>query len=247
MYCYCTVVARAPMRAQASHRSEMVNELLLGETVELLEKQHDFLRVKAQFDGYEGWVQHSQLWLLRGEIPEALGYVTRHTAQIRVNYTWVPVPFGTPFFAADAMSFSGSVFELRYDEVGADATPTLREIWKVFEGAPYLWGGKTPWGTDCSGFVQQVFKVLGQKLPRDAWQQAQLGTTVDFLEAALPGDLAFFDNSEGKIIHVGILIDDHAIVHSSGNVRVDKIDHHGIINNTTGKRTHQLRTIKRLG
>jgi cell wall-associated NlpC family hydrolase len=111
---------------------------------------------------------------------------------------------------------------------------------------PYLWGGRTNWGIDCSGFVQTVFKLNGIDLPRDAYQQAEHGETLGFLEEAQPGDLAFFDNEAGRITHVGILLGQGKIIHASGNVRIDPIDHHGIIHQEWGKRTHRLRTIKNL-
>lgn len=245
---YCCIVSRAPMRAQPSHRAEMVNELLLGETADALEIQQDFVLVRAHFDGYEGWVQGNQLWALAGPAPMATGYITRHSGTILLNDNLIPVPFGTPIFDKDAMPFDGSFgnLYLRNAAANAESIELGLQLWKVFDGAPYLWGGKTPWGTDCSGFVQQLYKLWGQTLPRDAWQQALLGETVDFLEAAQPGDLAFFDNAEGRITHVGLLLGNRSIVHASGNVHVDSIDTHGITHHLTGKRTHQLRVIKRL-
>lgn len=111
---------------------------------------------------------------------------------------------------------------------------------------PYLWGGRTNWGIDCSGFVQTVFKLNGIDLPRDAYQQAEKGQTLGFLEEAQPGDLAFFDNEMGRITHVGILLGKGKIIHASGNVRIDPIDHHGIVHQEWGRRTHRLRTIKNL-
>jgi cell wall-associated NlpC family hydrolase len=110
---------------------------------------------------------------------------------------------------------------------------------------PYLWGGKSVFGTDCSGFVQQVFKMAGIWLPRDSGDQAELGETVEFVQAARLGDLAYFDNEEGRIIHVGIMLNENTIIHSSGYVHVDRIDHAGIIHHLTGARTHKLRIIKR--
>jgi gamma-D-glutamyl-L-lysine dipeptidyl-peptidase len=114
-----------------------------------------------------------------------------------------------------------------------------------FLDTPYLWGGKTACGIDCSGFSQQVFKQFGIKLPRDSYQQAEAGEVVGFLMEAQCGDLAFFDNEEGRITHVGIMLGNDEIIHSSGKVRIDKIDSQGIINSETGARTHKLRIIKR--
>jgi cell wall-associated NlpC family hydrolase len=115
----------------------------------------------------------------------------------------------------------------------------------MYLNAPYLWGGRSPFGVDCSGFTQMVYKMSGLPIRRDAWQQAEQGVTINLLEEALPGDLAFFDNAEGRITHVGILLPGNKIIHASGRVRIDKIDHHGIFNETQQKYTHKLRVIKR--
>jgi cell wall-associated NlpC family hydrolase len=114
---------------------------------------------------------------------------------------------------------------------------------------PYRWGGRSPLGIDCSGFVQNVFLVMGTELPRDAWQQAEKGETVAFVEEAQTGDLAYFDNAEGSITHVGIVIREEEkllIIHASGKVRIDKLDHQGIFAEDTEEYTHQLRLIKRI-
>jgi cell wall-associated NlpC family hydrolase len=116
----------------------------------------------------------------------------------------------------------------------------------LYENVPYLWGGKSSFGIDCSGFVQQVFKLFGKHLLRDTYQQATQGESIGFLQEVQCGDLAFFDNAEGRIVHVGILLNSETIIHASGNVRVDTMDSYGIINRNTGMRTHQLRVIKRV-
>jgi cell wall-associated NlpC family hydrolase len=90
-----------------------------------------------------------------------------------------------------------------------------------------------------------VYKFLNIYLPRDSWQQAELGETIEFLTKANCGDLCFFDSEEGRITHVGILLDNNTIIHSSGKVRIDKIDSAGITNSDTGQQTHKLKLIKR--
>lgn len=122
---------------------------------------------------------------------------------------------------------------------------TIEQLARTYLEIPYLWGGKSCAGIDCSGFSQQLFKAFGIKLPRDAWQQAELGEVVGFLQEAVCGDLAFFDNPEGRITHVGVMLNPQQVIHASGKVRIDPIDTQGIINAETGQRTHHLRIIKR--
>jgi hypothetical protein len=116
----------------------------------------------------------------------------------------------------------------------------------LYLNAPYLWGGKTPFGIDCSGFTQMVYKLNGYQLLRDASQQASQGEVLSFIEESEPGDLAFFDNEEGHIIHVGIILENNYIIHASGKVRVDRLDHLGIYNAETNRHTHRLRVIKKI-
>ena len=116
----------------------------------------------------------------------------------------------------------------------------------LYLNAPYLWGGKTPFGIDCSGFTQMVYKLNGYKLLRDVSQQATQGEALSFIEESQPGDLAFFDNSEGEIVHVGIIMKDNYIIHAYGKVRIDRLDQSGIYNTEARKHTHKLRVIKKI-
>ena len=116
----------------------------------------------------------------------------------------------------------------------------------LYLNTPYLWGGKTPFGIDCSGFVQMVYKLNGFNILRDASQQASQGDALSFIEESEPGDLAFFDNNEGDIIHVGIIMKDHKIIHAHGKVRIDLLDQSGIYNVDTKTHSHKLRVIKKI-
>ena len=116
----------------------------------------------------------------------------------------------------------------------------------MYLNTPYLWGGKTPFGIDCSGFSQMVYKLNGYNLLRDAYQQATQGEILSFIEESEAGDLAFFDNEEGKITHVGIIMNDNYIIHAHGKVRIDRLDHFGIMNIDTMRHTHKLRIITKV-
>lgn len=195
---FCWLVA-VPMRAMPSHRAEMVNQLLQDDTVELLDKEGEWLKVRSLYDGYEGWVNYKQL--RSGEAPRK--------------------PFA-------AWHSSDPVTEA-----------------EGFLGTPYLWGGRTAAGIDCSGLMQVAFGRCGIWLPRDASQQAGCGEEVPF-EALRRGDLAFFSNAEGKIVHVGVATGDGKIVHSSGWVRKEPLERQGIVDQTTGQYSHHFALARRI-
>lgn len=245
------IAAVCPMRSEASHRSEMVSQLLFGEGAEVLEVTKDFIKIKCLYDGYEGWTQVSQLAEVDEEIAKAApaGYTFKRNTVVMLNDTPMYVSLATPvfentFFGKHKVKYTDdetALFDARYftEEV-------IKMVALLYENVPYLWGGKSSFGIDCSGLVQQVFKIFGKPLLRDAYQQAMQGESIGFLQEVQCGDLAFFDNAEGKIVHVGILLNSEEIIHASGNVRVDTINSYGIINRNTGLRTHNLRLIKRV-
>jgi len=247
-----------PVRVEPSHRSEMSTELLFGELFEIIEKTEDWVKIKMVYDNYEGWISDKQYLPLYNETFENLtsfsSCTTLDIVQLLVNETkkyMIPLVIGStlPFIANksfylndDKYIFEGNV---RSDKDAVDKSKIVENAYNYLN-APYLWGGRTPFGIDCSGFVQMVYKLSGIKLPRDAAQQAEQGTAINFISEAAPGDLAFFDNDEGLITHVGIILSDANIIHSSGHVHIDTLDHQGIYNNTLKKYTHKLRIIKRI-
>lgn len=247
-------VPAAPVRRKPSHRKEMVNQLVFGETVKVLKQKGGlWVKVRSLHDGYEGWLTNT---LLR-EVDENFAnsraaFVTTEmlgTITLGDKKIYVPAGSSLPFFdngrgrlADEEYNFNG--FCRNRDEMKAE-TELIRKLVTAWLNAPYLWGGRTPMGVDCSGFTQVLYKIMGVDLPRDAWQQAQEGKAVKKLEEALPGDLAFFDNKE-DIVHTGILLGDDTIIHASGKVRIDGISRKGIINAETGKRTLRLRAIRRV-
>jgi len=245
------VAAVCPMRKEASHASEMVSQLLLGEVGEVLQETTDFIKLTCLYDGYEGWCAKSQLANVADMAAfNITTFVARRNAAGLVNGANVPLSIASPVFAKT----STDGYTLAFEE-GIITNATLRDepgdvfikqLAYEYINTPYLWGGKSSFGIDCSGFTQQVFKMLDVHLLRDAYQQATQGVALDNLSDAACGDLAFFANDAGRITHVGILLDSSTIIHASGYVRIDKIDDEGIVHSVTGKRTHKLREVRRV-
>jgi cell wall-associated NlpC family hydrolase len=242
------IVPVAPIRAEGSHMAEMVSQILLGETATVISETKDFYQIQMHQDGYEGWCQKLQLQILQeGAIIITKGYTSKWVTSAVLNGQDVQLPLGTPIVSPAQANFELSYADAVLDPLNNTFNPAALEIVaKQFLGTAYLWGGRTLFGIDCSGFVQMVFKLFNINLPRDAYQQAEVGEDVGFLAEAKTGDLAFFDNEQGKITHVGILLSPQSIIHASAIVRIDPIDQAGIVSSSSGLRTHQLRTIRRI-
>lgn len=237
-----------PVREASSHRAEMISQLLFGDSFTILQQEPDWLFVRNTFDGYQGWIERKQISIVYED--EFLKWnnrpkfvVNNPTAVIRCEDTPMMIPGGVSLPIENSFTISNQQFiHPLTKENGLDIVSLVMQ----FINTPYLWGGKTVMGFDCSGFSQIVFKIIGFELPRDAFQQAEIGTVVDFLQEVVAGDLAYFHNSEGRITHVGILISPTQIIHCSGSVRIDQMDHHGIYNKQLGVYSHELRFIKRV-
>ncbi len=244
------------VKKEASHTSEMTNQLLFGDTVEILDKHENWLYIQSDYDGYCGWILNSHVINLTDEqftiFKENSKWVTsdfiNHLSSI-ISDTDVTLFAGSTLAFNDAEEvILGDEIYICDDEVSkpvADLDLIIGSA-MMFNNVPYLWGGRSFAGIDCSGLTQIVFKINGIKLFRDAHQQAEQGETINMINEALVGDLFFFDNDEGKITHVGIYLGDNKIIHASGRVRIDTIDHQGIFNNELNTYTHKLRLIKRM-
>jgi hypothetical protein len=252
MFGICNL-AIIPLRFEPSDRSEIVSQVLFGEHFEVLEELKQWRRIRLHYDNYEGWVDSKQFQI----ISEA-DYITLSKEPIVLNAdlidyisapnnTLLPIPLGASLSFLNHSNINSAHFEFDGTKTsGIQDKNKLINTAFMYLNAPYLWGGKTPFGIDCSGFTQMVYKLNGHYLHRDASQQATQGDALSFIEESEPGDLAFFDNEEGNIIHVGIIMENNYIIHASGKVRVDRLDHLGIFNPETQKHTHKLRVIKKV-
>lgn len=245
------------VRREPAETSEMTTQILFGETYEVIEEQDTWLKVRLDYDGYEGWIDaklHRNIFgpevdsWRRGKkwiVPGPFAHIIREGERSPMI-----IPGGSEiYFNSDGLS-NFTIGDRSYTLTGNHnpnrPTGTIEEIAMTFYSAPYLWGGRSFYGIDCSGFAQVVFKIAGKRIPRDASQQVNEGTVVNFVEEAHAGDLAFFDKGDGRITHVGICFGRGEIIHASGSVRIDRLDHQGIYSTRSNKYTHSLRTIKRI-
>ncbi|PLX10558.1 MAG: hydrolase Nlp/P60 [Marinilabiliales bacterium] len=243
------------VRERPSERSEMTNQLLFGDLFEILEKKDEWCLIKTIDDNYEGWANSLQLDLISESDFSAYknskrvySLSTSNTAKRKESNNSYQYTFGSRLVLFDNNSFEiDGIKYLNEGKTTLDLSDlSLIDIAKFYLGSPYLWGGRSIFGIDCSGFVQICFKITGTLLPRDASQQVNYGETVNFIEETQVGDLAFFENEEGAIVHVGILLNNKSIIHASGYVKIDDIDHNGIFNKKLNRYTHKLRIIKRI-
>ena len=252
MFAICNL-AIIPLRAEPSDRSEIVSQVLFGEHFEVLIVDKQWSRIKLQYDNYEGWVDTKQYQLISENSYKQLSKDAIILSSDLVEYVstpnniLIPIPLGASLSFLNHSEINTENFDFEGMRVsGVKAKTDIINTAFMYLNAPYLWGGKTPFGIDCSGFTQMVYKLNGYTLLRDASQQSTQGEALSFIEESETGDLAFFDNEEGNIIHVGIIMDNNYIIHASGKVRIDRLDHLGIYNAELNKHTHRLRVIKKI-
>jgi gamma-D-glutamyl-L-lysine dipeptidyl-peptidase len=241
-----------PLRSAPTHKSEMLSQLLFGEKYRLVDRSGSWLKVKTLFDNYHGWIDMDHLQCTVDENISRGHVLNRSLLCYKNDKTKMVLEAGCEIFDPD---FNNKLFSVgkniyntcpEFSENFISTNDSLPEIAMKFINSPYIWGGRIPSGIDCSGLTQLAYKIYRIPIARDATDQAEEGTTIDFIDEAIPGDLAFFDNSRGMISHVGMIISKGLIIHASGRVRIDSVDHHGIFKNEINGYSHNLRTIKRI-
>lgn len=252
-YALCAVPVCA-VRSNPGHEQELGSQLLFGEAVEIRSVENDWAGICCLQDGYEGWCMLNQLVAVNEAIigEKNVPLFQNWQNEIVVNNIPMHVPLGAclPGFQNGKAVWGNLEINANPSVLSAAVLPfneaNIQSIASSCLNTAYLWGGRSVFGIDCSGLVQLVFRFFGKGLPRNAAEQALQGADVGFLQEARCGDLAFFDDEKGKIIHVGLLLSNHEILHAAGKVRIDTIDNAGILNRDTFQRTHQLRLVKRV-
>ena len=245
-----------PVRRTPADLSEQVNQLLFGEHYEALEVDASgrWVRIRSYFDQYEGWIDGKQHHSVSKEY---FDYINRTEFKITTDLTssilynkspqiilmgsMIPISSSELFKMEEQFAFNGEAKNLGQKR----EFEYMKSIALKYLNAPYLWGGKSPFGIDCSGFVQMVFKISGYRIFRDAHQQATQGKIVSYLNEARPGDIAFFKNKEGRIVHTGIMLGEDRIIHAHGKVRIDFLNDEGIMNLETKAYSHTLSHFRR--
>lgn len=247
-FAYC-FVAISPLRAEASDRSEMVSQCLFGEPLECISIENQWVKVRSYFDNYEGWMDVKHIHFLRDKAFNRWldGLTTEHQLMRSLHTPLGPMRIVRGSFVPTEMNESFQIGDQQYAWLDQEEKQLDNAVdyALTYLNTPYLWGGKTPFGIDCSGFIQVIHRLVDVNLPRDAYQQYELGGDVPWGEQQT-GDLAFFHNEAGKIHHVGLLLDAQTIIHASGFVRIDQFAQAGIIRTVDNVLSHRLAAIKRL-
>jgi cell wall-associated NlpC family hydrolase len=241
-----------PLRSAPTHKSEMLSQVLFGEKYTVTDKSGSWLKINTSFDNYKGWIDTDHLLHTADEGNSSGHVLNRSLLCFKDDKTKMILEAGCEVFDPD---FEDKVFAIgkniyktseEFSNKFISTDDSLPDIAMKFINSPFIWGGRIPSGIDCSGFTQLSYKIFSIPIPRDAADQAETGKVIDFIDEAIPGDLAFFDDARGRISHVGMIISKGLIIHSSGRVRIDSVDHQGIFRKEINGYSHNLRTIRRI-
>jgi gamma-D-glutamyl-L-lysine dipeptidyl-peptidase len=241
-----------PLRSGPTHKSEMLSQVLFGEKYCVVDRSGSWIKIETIFDKYQGWIDLDHLQDTP-EVTDSAGYIlNRSLLCYRDDRTKLVLEAGceiyNPDFENRTFTIGKNIYTTSADFTGnfVETNESLADTAMRYINSPYIWGGRIPSGIDCSGLTQLVYKLHGISIPRESWKQAEAGKLIDFIDIAEAGDLVFFDNDRGKIAHVGMIISRGLVIHASGRVRIDTLDHQGIYKPEKKGYSHRLRIIKRI-
>lgn len=241
-----------PLRSGPTHKSEMLSQILFGEKYTILDQSAKWLKIESLFDNYAGWIDMDHLQHSESKENAKGNVLVKPLLCYKKDKTKVVLEPGCEIYNPDfkncKFTAGASIYNTTpdFNKTYITATDSLADTAIKFINSPYIWGGRVPSGIDCSGLTQLIYKIHGITIPRNSWKQAEAGETISFIDESKPGDLVFFDNEKGNISHVGMIISRGLIIHASGRVRIDTLDHQGIFKQEIGTYSHHLRTIKRI-
>jgi cell wall-associated NlpC family hydrolase len=241
-----------PLRSGPSHRAEMLSQVLFGEKYQVLDQSGHWFKIITLFDNYTGWIDINHIQQTEDKEKGTNRTLNRSLLCYKNDKTKMVLEAGceiyNPDFENKKFTIGKNIYTTSSDFSSSFITTSdsFADLAMKFINSPYIWGGRIPSGIDCSGFTQLVYKIRGIAIPRDSWQQAEKGTSISFIDEVIPGDLVFFDNERGRISHVGMILSKGLVIHASGRVRIDTIDHQGIYKREIKGYSHHLRTIRRI-